>query len=237
MHLFHSLDAIRGRIPAPAVTVGSFDGVHAGHRAILRTLADTAARQGGQGVVVTFDPHPRQVVGEDGVQLLTTLEEKLFLLEKLGVDNVLVVPFTPEFARLDSEEFARTYLLDGIGARSVVTGYNHRFGRGRTGGGEILSPFFEVVPVPKLDVDAGKVSSTVIRGLIRTGDLTVANRLLVDPYFLITDGDGRYDHPEKLLPPDGTYPVTANEIPTRLTIREGKPLLPTGEGKIFFRFY
>lgn len=226
MQVFRSLDEIRGRIANPAVTVGSFDGVHAGHRSILCTLAETARKNGGESVVVTFDPHPRQVVGTDGVALLNTLEEKLFLLERLGVDNVLVVRFTPEFSRLSSDEFLKTYLVEGIGARSVVTGYNHRFGRGREGEGDRLKPFFEVIRVPKQEVADHKVSSTVIREAIRAGDLAAANRALVDPYFLIA-ADAEYRHPEKLLPPEGDYPVTVDDgqavVEARLSIVRGRP--------------
>jgi riboflavin kinase/FMN adenylyltransferase len=227
MHIFHSLDEIRGVLPAPAVAVGSFDGVHAGHRAILRTLAATAARNGGQSVVVTFSPHPRQVVGQGGVELLNSLDEKLFLLERLGVDNVFVIEFTPEFSRLSSEAFICRYLKEGIGARSVVTGYNHRFGYEREGGQELLETLFEVVPVPKLDIGDEKVSSTVIRERIRRGDLAAANRALVDPYFWITHADGSCDEPAKLFPPDGAYPVTIDGFSAELTIRNGRPLLPT----------
>jgi riboflavin kinase/FMN adenylyltransferase len=239
--VFYSLDGIRGQVPNAAVTVGSFDGVHAGHRAILRVLAETAAKNGGESVVVTFDPHPRQVVGQDGVALLNTLEEKLFLLERLGVDNVLVIPFTLEFSRLSSEEFTRRYLLEGIGAKSVVTGYNHRFGRGREGEGDVLEPFFEVVRVEKQQVADHKVSSTVIRELIRTGDLAAARRALVDPYFFIAH-DGRYPHAEKLFPPDGVYPVTVDDgeavSEARLPIVRRRPdLSPIRPGeKIIVRF-
>jgi riboflavin kinase/FMN adenylyltransferase len=243
MRVFYDLDGIRGRIPNAAVTLGSFDGVHAGHRAILRTLADTAAATGGQGVVVTFDPHPRQVVGPGGVELLNSLEEKLLLLERQGVDNVLVVRFTPQFGRLSPQEFTSRYLLEGIGAASVVTGYNHRFGRGRQGEGDLLEPFFEVVRVPKQDVTGQKVSSTVIRESIRRGDLASANRALVDPYFFIA-ADGAYAHPEKLFPPDGVYPVTVDdgtqEIETQLTIAGGRPVLsgiPFDKKRLIIRFH
>ncbi len=241
MRVFRSLDEIRGQIPNPAVTVGSFDGVHAGHRAILHTLVETARKNGGQSVVVTFDPHPRQVVESTGVELLNSLEEKLFLLERLGVDNVLVVRFTPEFSRLSPEAFTRRYLIEGIGARSVVTGHDHRFGRGREGEGDLLESFFEVIRVPEQEVAGHKVRSTVVRGLIRAGDLAAANRCLVDPYFLIAE-NGEYPHPEKLFPPDGDYPVTVDDGQrvgeARLSIELGRPDLSqirSGQ-KIIVRF-
>ncbi len=235
MRVFRSLDEIRGQIPNPAVTVGSFDGVHAGHRAILRTLAATAKKNGGESVVVTFHPHPRQVVGQ-GVELLNSLEEKLWLLERLGVDNVFVIEFTPEFSRLGSDEFARKYLREGIGATSVVTGHNHRFGRGRTGDRDILHSLFEVVPVPEYEEDGAAVSSTIIRAAIRNGRLAEANRALVDPYFFITAADGGYGEPAKLFPPDGVYPVTADGHPMSLTVKDGRPALPKMGKKAVVRF-
>jgi riboflavin kinase/FMN adenylyltransferase len=244
MRVFYDLDEIRGRIPNAAVTVGSFDGVHAGHRTILHALADTAAKNHGEGVVVTFDPHPRQVVGQGGVELLNTLEEKLLLLERQGVDNVFVVRFTPEFSRLSPEEFTGRYLFDGIGASSVVTGYNHRFGHDRQGEGGLLESFVEVIRVPRRDVTGQKVSSTVIRESIRRGDLASARRALVDPYFFVA-GAGTYDHPEKLFPPDGVYPVTVQDdagalSETRLPIVHGRPDLsglPFEKNKLIIRFH
>lgn len=236
MNIYRDLFEIRGRIPRAAAAVGSFDGVHAGHRAILRTLTDTARKNGGESVVVTFDPHPRQVVGETGVGLLNSTEEKLWLLERQGVDNVFVVPFTVEFSRLSSAEFVRRYLVEGIGARSVVTGYNHRFGRGREGGQESLETLFEVVPVPERELTGAKVSSTAIRGLIRRGELAQAERMLVDPYFFIVDEWGRCPEPAKLFPPDGVYPVSVDNIPARLTVKDGKPVLPEWGEKRVVRF-
>jgi len=238
MRIFYDLPSLHGQIINPAVTVGSFDGVHAGHREILSCLRQCAARQGGESVVVTFDPHPRQVIQqEQGVCLLNSLEEKIDLFEHIGIDNVLVIPFTPEFSRLSSAEFARRYLLEGIGAKTIVMGYNHHFGFGREGNRDYLEALrpeydFEVCQLPKHDVADRKVSSTVLRSLIQSGDMASVNELLTEPYFFIArlSGNGllEYGEPLKLFPPEGTYPVEVenenSRFRTHLLIAPGKVL-------------
>ena len=222
MRIFYNLDDMRERIPHPAVTVGSFDGVHAGHRAILSTLKEAALRNGGESVVVTFNPHPRQVLQSDdsNLKLLNSPEEKIYLLQRAGIDNLLVIPFTREFSRMDSETFARRYLLEGIGAETIVMGYNHQFGRRREGDRDYLESLrdkygFEIVQLPKQQVDQRKVSSTVLRFLINAGELKSARELLTEPYFFIaqrgTCGLLEYDEPLKIFPPEGTYPVSVDD--------------------------
>jgi FAD synthase len=221
MRVFYDLPEIKGQIPKPTVTVGSFDGVHAGHRVILDKLKDAAARNGGESVVVTFNPHPRQVLHPEdkSLKLLNSLEEKLYLLERAGIDNVFVVPFTTEFGRISSEEFARQYLLEGVGAKTIVMGYNHHFGHGREGNRDYLETIqkeydFEICQLPKYEVGEKKVSSTVLRFLIGSGDLASVQELLCEPYFIIarrgTCGVLEYDEPAKLFPPEGIYPVSVD---------------------------
>lgn len=221
MRIFHQRSQIEKQVRNPAVTVGSFDGVHAGHRAILEQLREAAARQDGESVVVTFAPHPRRVLHleDDSLKLLNSLEEKITLLEEAGIDHLWIVEFTPEFSRLDSESFVRRYLLEGVGAKTIVLGYNHHFGHNRLGNRDFLETLkkqyhVEMVQVPKLDVRQQKVSSTVLRDLIARGDLQEARKLLSEPYFLLAQqGPDRqliYDEPHKLFPPAGTYPVTVN---------------------------
>ena len=222
MRIFYSLPEIEGQILHPAVTVGSFDGVHAGHRTILDKLKETADEIGGESVVVTFDPHPRQVLHPEdtSLKLLNSPEEKIYLLEQAGVDNLFIVSFTPEFSRLSSEGFVRRYLLEGIGAKAIVLGYNHHFGHGREGNRDYLEALkgrfdFEVCQLPKHDVDEQKVSSTVLRFLIDSGNLETAQELLGGPYFFIARkgecGLLEYDEPLKLFPPEGTYPVIVDD--------------------------
>lgn len=239
MRIFYDLADIKRQIRNGAVTVGSFDGVHAGHRVILDKLKEAAIQNGGESVVVTFDPHPRQVLHPEdkSLKLLNSLEEKLYLLEQAGVDHVFVVPFTPEFSRISSEEFSRDYLLEGIGAKTIVMGYNHHFGHGREGNRDYLEALqkeydFDIYQLPKHDVDERKVSSTVLRFLIGSNDLASAHKLLCEPYFFIarrgTCGVLEYDEPAKLFPPEGIYPVRVDNgemiFDTNLILMSGNQL-------------
>lgn len=206
---FDSLPAFR----APVVTVGSYDGVHGGHRAILRRINELAAQNGGESVVVTFAPHPRIVLGKaDGLKLLNTLEEKIALLEEVGVDHLIVAPFTEEFSRLSSQEYVRDYLVERIGVHTLVVGYNHHFGHNKDGDFRFLQSMqaeygFEVYEISRQQIDDEKVSSTVVRQLITAGDVAHAMRLLERPYILITNLKERVIDPYKLLPPNGRYRV------------------------------
>lgn len=206
---FDSLPAFR----APVVTVGSYDGVHGGHRAILRRINELAAQNGGESVVVTFAPHPRIVLGKaDGLKLLNTLEEKIALLEEVSVDHLIVAPFTEEFSRLSSQEYVRDYLVERIGVHTLVVGYNHHFGHNKDGDFRFLQSMqaeygFEVYEISRQQIDDEKVSSTVVRQLITAGDVAHAMRLLERPYILITNLKERAIDPYKLLPPNGRYRV------------------------------
>ena len=122
------------------VTVGTFDGVHLAHQEIIREVVNRARMNEGRSVVVTFEPHPKEVVGkrEEAIVLLSTLEERIELIDPLGVDVLLVIDFTYEFSRLSAHEFYRGYVVEGIGVSEVVVGYDHMFGRDRTGGVEEL---------------------------------------------------------------------------------------------------
>jgi riboflavin kinase/FMN adenylyltransferase len=155
-----------------AVAIGSFDGVHRGHRQVL----EAARSAGSPTTVVTFWPHPRVVLGNK-VELLSTLERRLELLAEAGIDETLVVDFTPELARLDPEEFVES-VLRRIGTRAIAVGQNFRFGRGATGDPALLERLgFDVVRVPLVD----SVSSTTIRNLLREGAVVEAARLLGRP--------------------------------------------------------
>ncbi len=168
------------------VTVGTFDGVHVAHRAIIREVINRAKMREGRSVVLTFDPHPKEIVpspkgGE--VRLLTTVEERLEAFRSLGVDEVFVIPFTSEFAQLSPHEFYQRYVLEGTGVSEVVVGYDHMFGRGRSAGIEELMRMgqefdFSVFAVHPLTVDGEPVSSTRIRRALAVGDLEHAHKLL-----------------------------------------------------------
>ena len=206
---FDSLPAFR----SPVVTVGSYDGVHCGHRAILQRINEIAEQNNGESIVITFAPHPRIVLGKaEGLLLLNTLDEKMVLLEEVGIDHLIVAPFTEEFSRLSSEEYVRNYLVEKIGVRTLVVGYNHHFGHNKNGDFRFLQSLqeecgFEVCEISRQQIDDEKVSSTVVRGLIAEGDMAHAMRLLGRPYILIANLKEYVADPYKLLPPNGRYRV------------------------------
>lgn len=216
MRVFCSDTGIQ-RIDGAVVTVGSYDGVHFGHRQLLETVMQRAHQQGTQSVVVTFAPHPRQILApDDPVALLNSLPEKLFLLQEAGIDNVIVCRFDLDFARMPYDRFVREVLVDTVGMKCMVLGYNHHFGSNRKGNFasiEELSAAYGFVAerIERSDVDGQKVSSTVIRTLISSGQMHKANQFLTRPYILIADveADGKVvvSEKDKLLPPAGRYHV------------------------------
>lgn len=231
MRVFYGFDALPHFV-RPTVTVGSYDGVHSGHLALLRTVARRARAQGGESVVLTFEPHPRVTLGRaDGLRLLTSLEEKIYLLGQQGIDNLIVIPFDKAFSALAPDTFIRDYLVGRIGAETLVVGFNHRFGRDKQGSYDYLGSHgfgLEVVEVGECDVDAEKVSSTVIRHLVAQGDMARAARLLSHPYLVIgtaAAGRIRTDDPLKLLPPAGSYQVRIGGRPARLTVDASQNLI------------
>ncbi|PLK43775.1 bifunctional riboflavin kinase/FAD synthetase [Emticicia sp. TH156] len=171
------------------VTSGTFDGVHLGHQKILQILRESTAASGGESVVLTFWPHPRMVVSQDsqGLKLLSTIDEKIELLEQQGVNHLLIVPFTREFSELSSEEYVQNILLDTIGTKKLVIGYDHRFGRNREGGFEYLEAHarrfgLELEEIPRQEIDNLVISSTQIRESLQNGQIKAANELLGRPY-------------------------------------------------------
>lgn len=172
-----------GSLPAfthAVVTVGSFDGVHRGHRALLERLTAEARAARGESIVMTFDPHPRVALGRaEGLRLLTTLEEKIGLLEELGIDHVIVIPFDRTFSTLSGREFIERHICGAVGAETLIAGYNHRFGHDRldADGIEALG-LLRVVRVDESLADGRHVSSTVIRRLLDEGRTAEAEQLL-----------------------------------------------------------
>ena len=203
------------------VTTGTFDGVHVGHQRILARLREVAqAPGGGPAVVITYWPHPRLVLGPPPshpelleLELLNTLDERIAKLAEFGVDYLLIVPFTAEFAQWTSEQYIQELLLKTVGTRQLVIGYDHRFGRNREGGFDYLSRHADryglrVEEIPREDVDAVGVSSTRIRRALQAGDIATANRYLGYHYPLT----GTVVHGQQLGRTIG-YP-TANLMPT-----------------------
>ncbi len=167
------------------VTSGTFDGVHLGHQKILQILKKEAASIDGESVVMTFWPHPRTVVSQDSqdLKLLSTIEEKIDLLEKFGVQHLLLVPFTREFSELSSDDFVQKILINKIGTKKLIIGYDHRFGKNREGSFEYLqnnsSKFgINIQEIPKQEIENLTISSTKIRESLLNGEIEVANELL-----------------------------------------------------------
>lgn len=188
MKVFNNIAQVRN-IPNAVVTIGTFDGVHIGHQAIFKKMKELAQSVDGQTVVVTFSPHPRQVLNIDSSNLrfICTEEEKLKRFEQLGIDNVVVIKFTKEFARTPSDEFIKDFIIERIKPSYIVVGYDHHFGKNRMGDFELLSKLgqqfnFKVERVEAQDVDEVAVSSTKIRHALAIGDVATANRLLGYPY-------------------------------------------------------
>ena len=188
MKVFNNIAQVRN-ISNAVVTIGTFDGVHIGHQAIFKRMKELAQSVDGQTVVVTFSPHPRQVLNIDSSNLrfICTEEEKLKRFEQLGIDNVVVIKFTKEFARTPSDEFIKDFIIERIKPSYIVVGYDHHFGKNRMGDFELLSKLgqqfnFKVERVEAQDVDEVAVSSTKIRHALAIGDVATANRLLGYPY-------------------------------------------------------
>jgi riboflavin kinase/FMN adenylyltransferase len=175
----------------PVLTIGTFDGVHLGHRKIIDRLNVLAAQINGESVIFTFDPHPRKVIApeESNLRLLTTLDEKIELFEKSGIDHLIIYPFTPEFAELSYSEFVEKILVGQIHTEYLVVGYDHKFGKGRQGDFEFLKNCAERFGfhIEKLDVllmNESNVSSTKIREAIQHGDFETVNSFLGYPFTL-----------------------------------------------------
>jgi riboflavin kinase/FMN adenylyltransferase len=185
--VYHGIDNF-SKIAYPVVTTGTFDGVHLGHMTIINRLKEVAKKQGGETVLLTFFPHPRMVLQEDNdLKLINTLKEKIDLLEKAGIDHLIIHPFTKEFSRLTSLEFVRDLIVNKIGTKRLVIGYDHHFGRNREGSFDHLIEFgplygFEVEEIPAQDIDDVNVSSTKIRNALIEGDLKTANEYLTHPF-------------------------------------------------------
>lgn len=172
-------------LKSPVITVGTFDGVHAGHRAILKQVVSTSLTTGSDSVMVTFYPHPRIVLGQE-VSLLNTRNEKREIIKSLGITHLVELPFTTDFADMEADAFI-SFIVNFLNPSVVVIGYDHGFGRNRSGDVQQLEASgkkygFKILNIPALEVDKQKVSSTVIRSLLMQGNVSRANELLTQPY-------------------------------------------------------
>ena len=231
MKIFRSFEEAR-IITNAVVTTGSFDGVHIGHKTILNRLKKLAEKENGESVLITFDPHPRKVLYPDsigkGLKLINSQEEKLELLRKAGLDNVIIITFTKEFSEITSEQFVRDFLHGILRARIIVAGFNHHFGFNKEGDYKKLWAWrekysFEAEEIPEQEVYHETVSSTKIRQAISDGYIQRANAYL-DHYYIIMGKTEQFifegftgtlplskipiTEECKLLPPPGIYAVS-----------------------------
>lgn len=182
------------------MTLGTFDGVHLGHKLIIERLVEAARDVNSESLVLTFFPHPRTVLRSGAeIRMLNTLSEKSLLLGQLGLENLVVHPFDEAFAALEAEEFVSQVLVDAFHTRKIIVGHDHRFGKGRTAGFEDLVRFgekygFEVEQIPAREIDEISVSSTKIRKALESGDIPLANAYLGYDYFF----SGKVVHGNKL---------------------------------------
>lgn len=190
MNVFKNIDTPFSFI-RPVITIGTFDGVHKGHQSILNHVKQEARKIQGETVVITFHPHPRLLLRPDDttLQLITTLDEKLELLEHYGIQNVVVVPFTREFSNLSAEAYIRDFLVSTFKPNRIVIGYDHHFGKNRSGTIRMLEQFqfsyqYHLDEIPKQIVEDIDVSSTKIRKGIMQGQVDQVARLLGHPYSL-----------------------------------------------------
>jgi riboflavin kinase/FMN adenylyltransferase len=219
------------RFNNPILTLGTYDGVHLGHQEIIRSLVEKARRENKESVLFTFEPHPRKVLYPDSysVKLIDTVDEKLEKLEKLGLDTVILFPFTREFSRLSAMEFVRDILVNRIGVSEMHIGHDHHFGKNREGSFQELQELgelyhFQVFQLPAISIGEVAISSTKIRNAILEGNVAYAATLLGTPFVLqgkVVKGQqiGRtigfptanidLENSEKIYPKNGVYAAKA----------------------------
>lgn len=237
MKVFRGFGAIPQTGHAVA-TIGSFDGVHSGHMELLRRVTEIAAQVHGESMVVTFEPHPRYVLGSgEKLRLLSTLDEKLLLLERAGIDSVVVAPFTIEFSHTSPREFIERDIV-GSGIRSLVVGYNHRFGYNKEGDYNYLEARdmgLDVHMVEQQQIGHSKVSSTIIRQAVAAGMMDKARQLSGHPYLILcealADGVVTGIDENKLLPLDGEYDAMVNGVAATVAVENGSLHICNGEFK------
>jgi riboflavin kinase/FMN adenylyltransferase len=228
MRIYHSIDEF---IPLKnaVVTIGTFDGVHIGHRKIISGIRDLARDSGGETVLLTFFPHPRMILHpeDESLKLINTINEKAELMEQLGIDHLIITPFSRDFSNQTAEDYIRDVLVNKIGTKKIVIGYDHRFGKDRQGGLDDLLRLgpvygFDVIEIPEQDINDVAVSSTRIRAALLESNIELANEFLGYPFFItgtVTRGDqiGRQigyptaniiiEERYKLIPGDGIFSV------------------------------
>lgn len=254
MKIYYNLSEFKPLSNA-VVTIGTFDGVHLGHQKIINRLTEVAHARNGESVLLTFFPHPRMIIDPQNAELkmINTVKEKASILEKLGVDHLIITPFTRDFSNQTPLEYIKNVLIDRIGTKYLIIGYDHHFGKNRLGNITDLEKYaskfdYQLEEIPALDIDAVSVSSTKIRTALLSGDVALANSFLSYPFSLsgnVIKGDkiGRtigfptanifIEETYKLIPSDGIYAVTveiSNTDNNRLNgLREYKGMAYIGQ--------
>ncbi len=230
MKIFNSIDTFQSD-KKTIVTIGTFDGVHVGHQKIIERLIENARNRNAESAILTFFPHPRMVLQDQTeIRLLNTIEERTSLLEKKGLDNLIIHPFDKAFSRLTAEEFVKDILVDQLNIEKIVIGYDHRFGRNRTANIDDLIEFgekydFEVEQISAQEIQDASVSSTKIRTSLEEGNIALANQFLGYSYFLtgvvkkgkqlgrtigFPTANLKIEENYKLIPKEGVYIVESN---------------------------
>ncbi|WP_293299416.1 bifunctional riboflavin kinase/FAD synthetase [Pedobacter sp. UBA4863] len=229
MKIYHQLSEFK-KLANAVVTIGTFDGVHFGHQKIVKRLCELAKSSGGESVLLTFFPHPRMIIDPENQELkmINTIDEKAQILASLGIDHLIITPFTRDFSNLSAEEYIKKILVDTIGTKKIIIGYDHRFGKDRLGNIQTLTANantfgYEVEEIPEQDINDVSVSSTKIRKALLEGDVALANKYLGYTFSIcgpVIKGDkiGRtigfptanifIAETYKLIPGDGIYAVT-----------------------------
>ncbi|MBS4012350.1 MAG: adenylyltransferase/cytidyltransferase family protein [Bacteroidetes bacterium] len=237
MRVFRNILEAKGIIQNAIITIGSFDGVHEGHKVIINRLIKLAKETCGESVLITFNPHPRKVLYPEynDLKLVNSVDEKIFLLQSTGLDNLIIHPFDKNFANTSSVDFIINYLVKCLDVKVVVTGPNHHFGKNREGDQKALSELgekhgFKLEGIPLKDIENETISSGKVRDAILNGDFVKANRYLGFNYLIIgkifrsekADSNKWFieiEEKEKLLPPDGIYDAEIIVDEKRIKIR------------------
>jgi riboflavin kinase/FMN adenylyltransferase len=227
MKVYYDLESLP-QFKHPVVTIGTFDGVHIGHRVILDRVRKLADEIGGETVLITFDPHPRIALNPNSnLSLIYTLQERIEALSALGVDNLVVVKFTPEFASLSAESYIKDFLITYFHPAVIIIGYDHQYGKNRTGDFHLFERYkeefnYQLVEIPAQELKESAVSSTRIRNAILEGDISTASLFLGRNYRFegqVVHGDRRgrllgfptaniqVNEPHKIIPANGVYAV------------------------------
>ncbi|RYG18810.1 MAG: bifunctional riboflavin kinase/FAD synthetase [Chitinophagaceae bacterium] len=258
MKIYHHLSEFK-KLTNAVVTIGTFDGVHYGHQKIIKRLCELAKLSGGESVILTFFPHPRMIIDPENqsLKMINTIKEKAEILANLGVDHLIITPFTRDFSNLCAADYIKNILVDTIGTKQLIVGYDHRFGKDRQGGMNDLEDYakvydFKIEEIPEQDVNDVAVSSTKIRTALLAGDVSLAATYLGYPFSIngpVIKGDkiGRtigyptanifVEETYKLIPGDGIYAVTVemslkSAVDSPESISASKSRLKTEESRL-----